>query len=378
MKKPVFGMVLGGVLGVFDGLVGDASRRRRCGRQIIGIVLGSTFKGSSRDSSSDTSPHGHGSLPIGLAAGLVVGPRARLPGDARRAVLLGDHAARRHRRPDRRLRDVRLRRAAPPHDRRRNPVSRSRCADRSGPRPGEEDRPARHVQARPASPASRRRRRDARTIPRRSRGHRQEREQRIGQRRPVQITSRSRRRGASSVDRGPDDRPHRRSPAIRPPPTTPRRVRRTSSAAHHDGAATPIARARRAAPAARRRPRTPGRPRSVTIGQRFGALGVEPWPGQHRPALLVLGERQRRVAVSLAPEERVLDGHQRLGAAEVGVSTRWSPSRRTEWPSRRTAHRAQDTVARAQIAVVALVAPQHLWSDGRRDGFGGGSTSRFR
>ncbi len=44
MRKPVFAMVLGGILGVFDGLTALASAPELA-PQIAGIVMGSTFKG---------------------------------------------------------------------------------------------------------------------------------------------------------------------------------------------------------------------------------------------------------------------------------------------------------------------------------------------
>ncbi len=44
MNKPLFGLILGGILGVFDGLTAllSAPETRT---QIVGIVVGSTFKG---------------------------------------------------------------------------------------------------------------------------------------------------------------------------------------------------------------------------------------------------------------------------------------------------------------------------------------------
>lgn len=44
MKKPILGMVLGGVLGVFDGLTALVSAPE-LRDQMTGIVIGSTFKG---------------------------------------------------------------------------------------------------------------------------------------------------------------------------------------------------------------------------------------------------------------------------------------------------------------------------------------------
>lgn len=44
MKKPVFAMLLGGVLGIFDGLTALISAPQTA-PEIVGIVLGSTVKG---------------------------------------------------------------------------------------------------------------------------------------------------------------------------------------------------------------------------------------------------------------------------------------------------------------------------------------------
>jgi len=43
MSKPVYGLVLGGVLGIFDGLTAWFTPAVRS--QMVGIVIGSTFKG---------------------------------------------------------------------------------------------------------------------------------------------------------------------------------------------------------------------------------------------------------------------------------------------------------------------------------------------
>lgn len=44
MNKPVFGMLLGGILGIFDGLSALVSAPETA-PDIVGIVIGSTFKG---------------------------------------------------------------------------------------------------------------------------------------------------------------------------------------------------------------------------------------------------------------------------------------------------------------------------------------------
>jgi hypothetical protein len=43
MNKPVFGLILGGVLGIFDGLTAWFTPEVR--NALVGIVIGSTFKG---------------------------------------------------------------------------------------------------------------------------------------------------------------------------------------------------------------------------------------------------------------------------------------------------------------------------------------------
>ncbi len=43
MTKPLFGLILGGILGIFDGLTAYFTPAVR--DQLLGIVLGSTFKG---------------------------------------------------------------------------------------------------------------------------------------------------------------------------------------------------------------------------------------------------------------------------------------------------------------------------------------------
>ena len=43
MSKPLFGLILGGVLGIFDGLTAYFTPEVR--NQLVGIVIGSTFKG---------------------------------------------------------------------------------------------------------------------------------------------------------------------------------------------------------------------------------------------------------------------------------------------------------------------------------------------
>ena len=110
MNKPVFAMLLGAVLGAFDGWSALLSAPE-VRPQIWGIIAGSTFKG--------------------LVAGLIIGFVAqrtqsvatdrrgrpgrgrvfRVPGDAWRALLLGNHPARLDRRSHHRFCDREISRA---------------------------------------------------------------------------------------------------------------------------------------------------------------------------------------------------------------------------------------------------------------------------
>ena len=75
MKKPVFGMLLGGVLGIPDGLsalvsAGDDPNVRA---GIAGIVVGSTVKGLITGLLIGWLARKSSSLPLGILAGLAVG-----------------------------------------------------------------------------------------------------------------------------------------------------------------------------------------------------------------------------------------------------------------------------------------------------------------
>ena len=75
MKKPIFGMLLGGVLGIFDGLsalisAGDDPAIRQ---GIVGIVIGSTFKGLIAGYLIGWFARKVNSLPLGILFGLTVG-----------------------------------------------------------------------------------------------------------------------------------------------------------------------------------------------------------------------------------------------------------------------------------------------------------------
>lgn len=72
MKKPVFAMALGGVLGVFDGLTALVSAPELA-PQIAGIVIGSTFKGVIAGLAIGLFARKVKSLPLGVLFGLAVG-----------------------------------------------------------------------------------------------------------------------------------------------------------------------------------------------------------------------------------------------------------------------------------------------------------------
>jgi hypothetical protein len=72
MKKPVFAMLLGGILGVFDGLSALISAPQEA-PNIVGIVIGSTFKGIVLGAIVGFVALKTQSLGVGVAVGLVVG-----------------------------------------------------------------------------------------------------------------------------------------------------------------------------------------------------------------------------------------------------------------------------------------------------------------
>ena len=78
MNKPVFGLVLGGILGVFDGLSALVSSPE-VSSQISGIVVGSTFKGLIAGVLIGWFAKKVNSLPLGILFGLVVGAVLALP-----------------------------------------------------------------------------------------------------------------------------------------------------------------------------------------------------------------------------------------------------------------------------------------------------------
>lgn len=72
MNKPLFGLLLGGVLGAFDGLTAliSAPETRP---EIVGIVIGSTFKGLIAGVLLGYFAKKVKSLPLGILFGLVLG-----------------------------------------------------------------------------------------------------------------------------------------------------------------------------------------------------------------------------------------------------------------------------------------------------------------
>lgn len=72
MNKPVYGMLLGGFLGIFDGLSALLSGPE-VAPQIVGIVIGSTFKGIIAGLLIGWFAKKVNSLPLGILFGLTVG-----------------------------------------------------------------------------------------------------------------------------------------------------------------------------------------------------------------------------------------------------------------------------------------------------------------
>jgi hypothetical protein len=78
MNKPVFGLVLGGILGIFDGLSALLSSPE-VSSQIVGIVVGSTFKGLIAGVLIGWFAKKVNSLPAGILFGLAAGAALALP-----------------------------------------------------------------------------------------------------------------------------------------------------------------------------------------------------------------------------------------------------------------------------------------------------------
>src|SRR5215510_453772 len=72
MNKPLLGLLLGGVLGVFDGLSALLSAPE-VRPAIVGIVIGSTFKGIIAGVAIGYFSHKVKSLPLGIVVGLAIG-----------------------------------------------------------------------------------------------------------------------------------------------------------------------------------------------------------------------------------------------------------------------------------------------------------------
>ena len=71
MGKVVFGLLLGGLLGVFDGLTAWFTPEARS--QMLGIVIGSTMKGMLAGVAAGYFAKKVNSLPLGVLFGLAVG-----------------------------------------------------------------------------------------------------------------------------------------------------------------------------------------------------------------------------------------------------------------------------------------------------------------
>ena len=71
MSKPVFGLVLGGILGILDGLTAWFTPDAR--NELLFIVIGSTVKGLIAGVAIGYFAHKFRSLPLGILFGLAVG-----------------------------------------------------------------------------------------------------------------------------------------------------------------------------------------------------------------------------------------------------------------------------------------------------------------
>ena len=117
MTKPVLGLALGGALGVFDGLSAlvSAPGDPNIKAGIVGIVIGSTIKGILTGALIGWFARRTSSLAAGIVFGMTVGLALaycvsllqKLAGQP--AVLLANHAARRHPRHHRGLRHHEIR-----------------------------------------------------------------------------------------------------------------------------------------------------------------------------------------------------------------------------------------------------------------------------
>lgn len=71
MSKPVYGLLLGGILGIFDGLTAYFTPEARS--QMVAIVIGSTFKGLIAGLAIGYFARKVDSLPLGVVFGLGIG-----------------------------------------------------------------------------------------------------------------------------------------------------------------------------------------------------------------------------------------------------------------------------------------------------------------
>jgi hypothetical protein len=71
VNKPIFGLLLGGLLGIFDGLTAWFTPEVR--DQLVGIVIGSTFKGLVAGIAIGYFAKKMNSLPLGILFGVAVG-----------------------------------------------------------------------------------------------------------------------------------------------------------------------------------------------------------------------------------------------------------------------------------------------------------------
>ena len=71
MSKPLFGLILGGILGIFDGLTAWFTPEVR--NELLGIIVGSTFKGLVAGVAIGYFAKKVDSLPLGVVFGLGVG-----------------------------------------------------------------------------------------------------------------------------------------------------------------------------------------------------------------------------------------------------------------------------------------------------------------
>jgi hypothetical protein len=71
MSKPVFGLVLGGILGILDGLTAWFTPDVR--NELLFIVIGSTIKGLIAGIAIGYFARKYQSLPLGIIFGLVIG-----------------------------------------------------------------------------------------------------------------------------------------------------------------------------------------------------------------------------------------------------------------------------------------------------------------